>query len=206
MRKNLCLPLCPKMAKPNATPQGQRNYCIPRAAIFLCFGWPSADALCWLAVAGDRAGALRKFSPTSVVFVGTARVLRIRRLILTRLLNPEWTCLRSIKADIPAIIFKSTNDFWHADASVDVFSGRGGGDCSYHFQKAEQYLVFPYKSDDGRLMATSGSETRPVELAHAKLAVFTSDARSPVRGITLRLDAEHAAAYGSVAKTTTENR
>jgi len=55
---------------------------------------------------------------------------------------------------------------------IDVFSGRGGADCSYHFQKGEQYLVFPYKSDDGRLMATICSETRPVELAQPKLAVL----------------------------------
>lgn len=55
---------------------------------------------------------------------------------------------------------------------IDVFSGRGGGDCSYHFQKGAQYLVFPYQSDDGRPMATICSETRPVELAKAKLAVL----------------------------------
>ncbi len=37
---------------------------------------------------------------------------------------------------------------------VDVYSGRGGADCSYHFRINEQYLVFPYAEEDQRLFAT----------------------------------------------------
>src|SRR6185369_7028237 len=37
---------------------------------------------------------------------------------------------------------------------IDVYSGRGGADCSYHFRLSQQYLVFPYKGDDSRLFAT----------------------------------------------------
>ena len=43
---------------------------------------------------------------------------------------------------------------------VDVYSGRGGGDCSYHFKAGRQYLVVPYQLDAGQLHATICSPTR----------------------------------------------
>jgi hypothetical protein len=52
---------------------------------------------------------------------------------------------------------------------IDVYSGRGGGDCSYHFRKGHQYLVFPYKDNAARLLATICSPTRPIEEAQAIL-------------------------------------
>jgi len=55
------------------------------------------------------------------------------------------------------------------DPEIDVYSGRGGADCSYHFQQGQQYLVSPYRNTDGRLFATICSITRPVELAQALL-------------------------------------
>ncbi len=55
------------------------------------------------------------------------------------------------------------------DSEVDIYSGRGGADCSYHFQRGHQYLVSPYRNCDGRLFATICSISRPVELAQALL-------------------------------------
>jgi hypothetical protein len=52
---------------------------------------------------------------------------------------------------------------------IDIYSGRGGADCSFHFRQGGQYLVSPYKNRDGRLVATICSITRPVETAHALL-------------------------------------
>jgi len=52
---------------------------------------------------------------------------------------------------------------------IDVYSGRGGADCSYHFRQNEQYLVFPYKGDGSRLFATICSPTRWIEQAQAVL-------------------------------------
>jgi len=46
-------------------------------------------------------------------------------------------------------------------SEIDIFSGGEDGDCAYYFKKGEQYLVFPNKSDDGRLFATICSSTRP---------------------------------------------
>lgn len=51
---------------------------------------------------------------------------------------------------------------------VDVYSGRGGADCSYHFQNGERYLVFPYR-DGSQLTATICSYTRPIAAAEVIL-------------------------------------
>jgi len=114
-----------------------------------------------------------EFSPTSVVFVGTVETIE----------NPAPDFDQAAKSSVGMpTIDQSGYARYHfrvdetisgtQTTDIDVFSGRGGGDCSYHFQKGEQYLVFPYKKDDGRLMATICSETRPVELAKPKLAVL----------------------------------
>jgi hypothetical protein len=52
---------------------------------------------------------------------------------------------------------------------IDVYSGRGSGDCSFHFRLGQQYLVSPYRKSDGRLFAIICSITRPIELAQAIL-------------------------------------
>jgi hypothetical protein len=45
---------------------------------------------------------------------------------------------------------------------IDVYSGRGGADCSVHFQPGETYLVSPYENN-GRLFATICSATQNIE-------------------------------------------
>lgn len=74
---------------------------------------------------------------------------------------------------------------------VDVYSGRGGGDCSFHFKKNEQYLVFPYKSDDHRLHAGICSLTQPVKYA----GPFLTELRARRDG------QKHASLYGVLVKT-----
>jgi len=51
---------------------------------------------------------------------------------------------------------------------VDVYSGRGGGDCSYHFQLGETYFVNPAGTSD-HLLATICSDTQPAQGAEALL-------------------------------------
>src|ERR1700757_672072 len=46
-------------------------------------------------------------------------------------------------------------------SEIDIFAGGDDGDCAFYFKPGEQYLVFPNKSDDGRLFATICSGTRP---------------------------------------------
>jgi hypothetical protein len=52
---------------------------------------------------------------------------------------------------------------------LDVYSGRGGADCSYHFQLGKSYFVNPY-SNDGRLFATVCSDTQPAADAEPMLS------------------------------------
>ncbi|MGA8222487.1 MAG: hypothetical protein WB780_12600 [Candidatus Acidiferrales bacterium] len=64
--------------------------------------------------------------------------------------------------------FRINERFAGPDApELDVFSGGDDGDCAFRFQKGEQYVVFPLKSDDGRLFATICSGTRLASEARA---------------------------------------
>jgi hypothetical protein len=52
---------------------------------------------------------------------------------------------------------------------VEVYSRRGGGDCSYHFKQGETYLVYASRGKDYSLQASMCSDTRPAEKAAALL-------------------------------------
>jgi hypothetical protein len=77
------------------------------------------------------------------------------------------------------------------EKEVDVYSGRGGADCSYHFQMGESYFVAPFKgtadlmalygAEPGRLMAGICTETQPAASARALLA----ELRARKRGSTI---------------------
>jgi hypothetical protein len=61
------------------------------------------------------------------------------------------------------------------EKEVDIYSGRGGADCSYHFAMGKSYFVTPFKgtagdmaiygAEPGKLMATICSETQPTARA-----------------------------------------
>lgn len=55
---------------------------------------------------------------------------------------------------------------------VTVITGRGGGDCGYHFEWSKEYVVYASASDDGSLDTGICSGTKPVEYASEDLAVF----------------------------------
>jgi hypothetical protein len=80
------------------------------------------------------------------------------------------------------------------EKEVDVYSGRGGADCSYHFRLGQSYFVTPYKATayltahygtrPGTWMASICSETQPATSASALLAEFKARKRgSTVEGI-----------------------
>jgi hypothetical protein len=55
---------------------------------------------------------------------------------------------------------------------LDIYSGRGGADCSYHFLSGQQYLVFAYKDDKGRLSTGICSRTQPAAQAQILLTTL----------------------------------
>jgi hypothetical protein len=76
------------------------------------------------------------------------------------------------------------------EKEVDVYSGRGGGDCSYHFRMGQSYFVTPYKgtagemgfygAEPGTLMAGICTETQPAASAGALLAELRARKRGSV--------------------------
>jgi hypothetical protein len=97
---------------------------------------------------------------TDVVFVGT--VLDIE--------NPPLDDGRAGGSGLSRYHFKIDEHIAGTESrEIDIYSGRGGADCSYHFKQGRQYLVFPYRERDSRLFATICSPTRPVEDAQAIL-------------------------------------
>jgi hypothetical protein len=147
---------------------------IPRAAIFFLF-WMALGGRMVLACSCASLGPVPcgRFSPTDVVFVGTVESIENP--------PPDFDQAAESKVDMRTVDQSGYSRYHFRidekisgthSPEVDVFSGRGGGDCSYHFRKGEQYLVFPYKSDDGKFWATICSETRSVQYAQAKLAML----------------------------------
>src|ERR1700733_715402 len=63
------------------------------------------------------------------------------------------------------------------EKEVDVYSGRGGGDCSYHFRMGESYFVTPYEAklkdiygvEPGKFVATLCTKTQSTASAGALL-------------------------------------
>ena len=80
-----------------------------------------------------------------------------------------------------------------AQKEVDLYSGRGDGDCSYHFRMGQSYFVTPFKGTadlmafygekPGKLMAGICTETQPAASAAALLADLRAS-RARKRGST----------------------
>jgi hypothetical protein len=95
---------------------------------------------------------------TDVIFVGT--VMEIENPATDKIGDQEGVSRYRFRVDeVLSGLDKS---------EVDVYSGRGGGDCSYHFKAGEQYVVFPY-GNSGHFTAGVCSNTRPVAFAAALL-------------------------------------
>jgi hypothetical protein len=61
-----------------------------------------------------------------------------------------------------------------ASAVADVGTGTGGGDCGYRFEVGKRYLVYAWRSPDGRLTTGICSRTRPIEAAQDDLKYLAS--------------------------------
>jgi len=97
-------------------------------------------------------------SKSEVIFVGT--VMEVE--------NPA-TEKREDQGGISRYAFRVDEVLSGVDKTeVEVYSGRGGGDCSYHFKIGQQYLIFPYRNQ-AQLWAGMCTETRPMAFATALL-------------------------------------
>ena len=55
---------------------------------------------------------------------------------------------------------------------VTVFTGRGGGDCGFHFEVGESYLVFAYGSGNGSLWTNICQRTAGISGAKLDLKIL----------------------------------
>jgi hypothetical protein len=55
-------------------------------------------------------------------------------------------------------------------AEVEILTGFGGGDCGFGFRQAQQYLVYAYRSDDGKLRTSICTRTKSISEADNDLA------------------------------------
>jgi 5-hydroxyisourate hydrolase-like protein (transthyretin family) len=82
------------------------------------------------------------------VFLGTVRTM-------TTLGTPDSPFPRRL------VVFAVERAFRGAEGpAVEVTTGMGGGDCGYAFKEGERYVVYGYRSSDGRLSTGSCTRTR----------------------------------------------
>jgi hypothetical protein len=69
-------------------------------------------------------------------------------------------------------------------AEVEVLTGWGGGDCGYGFKLGQRYLVYAYREEDGKRLATSiCTRTRKLSEADADFAFIRSMPTSNANGL-----------------------
>lgn len=94
--------------------------------------------------------------------------------------HDRWTWLRRMKVYVWALANR-TPDYslseqgfeitfrvgrmWRGDGSrtVKIVTGRGGGDCGFHFERGRRYLVYAYRSEEGEWGTGICTRTRAIE-------------------------------------------
>jgi len=109
--------------------------------------------------AGNRP-ACQEFWEASAVFVGT--VINSRTVTVKEGTYPEQ--MRAVRISLDEI-FRGLEG-----AEVEVLTGFGGGDCGFGFRQAQQYLVYAYRSDDGKLRTSICTRTKSISEADNDLA------------------------------------
>jgi hypothetical protein len=139
-------------------------------ALFVVGSFCAERSLACTCVAGPRPSNCSDLKPTGPSFVGT--VIDIE--------NPPGEQRGAEQSGLSRYRFRiEENISGFAEKEVDIYSGRGGGDCSYHFRMGESYFVAPYKGtaglmalygeQPGKLMAGICTETQPAASATALL-------------------------------------
>src|SRR5437764_3457196 len=102
----------------------------------------------------------QEYWEASVVFIGT--VINSRTVTVKEGTYPEQ--MRAVRISLDEI-FRGVEG-----AEVEVLTGFGGGDCGFGFRQAQQYLVYTYRSDDGKLRTSICTRTRSISEAENDLA------------------------------------
>jgi hypothetical protein len=134
---------------------------------------------CSCTVEADAAGTCRDLKVPGPSFVGT--VVDIE--------NPADERRGADQSGLSRYRFRvDENISGFEEKEVDVYSGRGGADCSYHFRMGESYFVVPYKvtsssayqAKPGQLMVNICTGTQPAASASDLLAELRARRRGAV--------------------------
>ena len=133
---------------------------IARASGFLIFGASAAlGCSCFFSLECVQAG-----DPAHAVFVG--RVARVKDG--GGLGGADFLSRRSVRFEVK----EEFGGLERGVKEVDVFTGRGGGDCGIPFQPGATYLVDAFRTKDNSLYAGICGKTRRIEAAGAGLLVL----------------------------------
>jgi hypothetical protein len=145
------------------------TFCAHRSLACTCVSPPNAPGHC---------GDLKATGPS---FVGT--VIEIE--------NPPDERRGADQSGLSRYRFRvDENISGFEEKEVDVYSGRRGADCSYHFPMGQSYFVTPYKgtaglmalygAEPGKLMAGICTETQPAASAAALLTELRARKRGSI--------------------------
>jgi hypothetical protein len=149
---------------------------------FATLGAPRAWACSCSSKIDGAPGSCKDLKRTGPAFVGT--VIDIE--------NPPNEARFADQSGVSRYRFRvDENIEGFPEKEIDIYSGRGGADCSYHFHMGEAYLVTPYKPSEfltehyevpaGSWMAIICSETQTVVHAGA----FLEELKARKRGSTI---------------------
>ena len=119
-------------------------------AVLVLAGVPTFACDC----AGNRPPC-QEYWEASAVFIGT--VIDSRSLTIKQGTYPQQR--RAVRISLDEI-FRGIEG-----AEVEVLTGFGGGDCGFGFRQAQQYLVYAYRSDDGKLSTSICTRTKSISQA-----------------------------------------
>lgn len=126
---------------------------------------------------GGTGSPCESYGRAAAVFVGTVVAMRENeRPKQTDRRDREWA---------PLAVKFSVEQSYHgvAGTEIEVFTGRGGGDCGYGFTTGQRYLVYAYRYND-KLSTSICTRTRPFSSANEDLA-FLGTLSSAAPGVTV---------------------
>lgn len=116
----------------------------------------------------------QSFGNTDAVFSG--KVESVSEFTVTDKNNPRFQFVRK------SVKFTVTESFRGVkENSVEIITGRGGGDCGYPFEAGKEYLVYANENKEtGKLGTGICARTRPIEKAEEDLQYFREIAKGSI--------------------------
>ncbi len=151
--------------------------------IVIVFSFAGQTAMaCTCAGAGTPC---ESYGRAAAVFVGTVTGVRANEP-KTRDLSERRKLEDSGEIDLAPIGYKFSVEQAYlgvAGAEIEIFTGRGGGDCGITFQTGQRYLVYAYSSRD-KLTTNICTRTKPFNRASEDVA-FLGTLSSAAPGVTI---------------------